>query len=527
MIGALKRLFGQQPAAERTAPDPKPVPAEPGRERRDSVFKEAATQFHAGNLHEAARMFEECVELAHDDAEAHLNLGIARHRLGMREDAHDALTLALHFEPERPAVHLNLGVLALEAGEAEEAATYFAEAVRLDPAYGEAWSNLGLVQLQHLGRLDEAEASLQRALAARPGFPDALTNLGMLRHDQGRFEEAQALYDKALRGDSRMHEARLNRSLLYLARGEFARGWEEYEARRQASTHFVRRFERYPEWDGAPAPERTLLVYGEQGLGDQIMFASCLPEAIAETRHCVIDCSPKLAALFGRSFPAVTVHGGLQKEADLSWLERAPAIDLQIPMGSLPRFFRHSGAAFPRHAGYLKADPTAVGRWRERLAGLGSGLKVGISWRGGTSKTRRDSRSAALAELLPLLASPGARFVSLQYTDCTAEVASIAATHGTRIQHWQEALDDYDETAALVSALDLVICVQTAVAHLAGALGRPAWVMVPVVPEWRYLLKGERLPWYPSLRLFRQAEAGQWRPTVERIIPELAKLRDG
>jgi Flp pilus assembly protein TadD len=495
-----------------------------GRERRDSLFAAAVAAFRAGDLSEGARLFEACVEIAHDDAEAYLNLGITRQRLGMREDARDAFAMALHFDPALPAAHFNAGVLELEAGDPEAAAACFTEAVRLEPAYPEALSNLGLVQFRYLGHLDEAEKSLQGALAARPGFPDAIANLGMLRHDQGRFREAQALYDKALRDDPGMPEARLNRSLLRLARSEFGLGWPEYEARRHANTHFVRRFERYPEWDGAPAPERTLLVYGEQGLGDEIMFASCLPEAIAATRHCVIDCSPKLAVLFGRSFPTATVHGGPQDEADLSWLSRAPAIDLQIAIGSLPRFFRRSAAAFPRHSGYLEVDPDKTARWRARLASLGDGLKVGISWRGGTSKTRRDSRSASLEALLPLLANRSVRFVSLQYTDCATELARIATDHGVRIEHWQDAIDDYDETAGLVAALDLVVTVQTAVAHLAGALGRPAWVMVPVVPEWRYLLKGERLPWYPSLRLFRQERPGEWQPAVERIAAELSKL---
>ncbi len=523
MIRALKRLFGRPPAAPQGAVDTGPAPPAPARERRDRLFAAGVAQFQAGNLDQAARSFEACTEIHHEDAESHLNLGITRHRLGMREDARDAFATALHLDPNLPAAHFNLGVLELAEGEAESAAARFAEAARLDPDYVEALSNLGLVQFRHLGRFDEAEASLERALAGQPGFADALTNLGMLRHDQGRFEEAASLYDKALRADPHSHEARLNRSLLYLARGEYARGWAEYDARRQGSAHFVRRFERYPEWDGTPARDRTLLVYGEQGLGDQLMFASCLPEAIAATRQCVIDCSPKLAALFKRSFPTAIVHGGPQNEADLSWLAQAPPIDLQIAFGSLPRHFRANLAAFPEHAGYLRSDPDKSARWRRRLAGLGSGLKVGISWRGGTSRTRRDLRSAALEQLLPLLVSPGAQFVSLQYTDSAAEIAAVSAAHGVHIEHWQEAIDDYDETAALVSALDLVVTVQTAVAHLAGALGRPAWVMVPVVPEWRYLLEGDRLPWYPSLRLFRQETAGQWRPTAERIAAELSK----
>jgi tetratricopeptide (TPR) repeat protein len=531
VIGALKKLLrwrnagggdrvdepGSRVTGSAAPPDP---------ERRRNLFGSGVAQFRAGNFRQAAALFEQVLEIAHDDADAHLNLGLARQRLGLREDAADAFAMALHFRPDYAEAHFNLGVLDLEAGDPASAATRFEEAVQLAPGYAEALSNLGLVQFRHLGRPEAAEAALERALSARPHFPDALCNLGMLRQEQGRFDDAVKLYDEALRRDPGMQEARLNRALIYLARGKYARGWEEYEARHRASTHFVRRFDRYPEWNGAPAPDRTLLVYGEQGLGDEIMFASCLPEAIASARRCVIDCSPKLEALFRRSFPAATVHGGPQTESDTEWLARVPPIDMQIAIGGLPRHFRRSESAFPRHVGYLKADAGKTARWRERLSRLGGTLKVGISWRGGTSKTRRDTRSLTLDQLLPVLAAPGARFVSLQYTDCRDELARLQSVHGVTVHHWQEAIDDYDETAALVAALDLVVSVQTAVVHLGGALGKPVWVLVPAVPEWRYLVHGDRLPWYPSVRLFRQNAPGTWQAVIEDVVSELQHLLD-
>ncbi len=494
-------------------------------ERRSRLLAEGVARFQGGDFQEAAHLFEQCIEIVHDDAEAHLNLGIARRRLGKREEAGDCFAMALHYRPEYAEARFNFGVLDLEEGAVESAAARFEEAVRLKPDYAEAWSNLGLVQSSHLGRFEEAEASLRQALIARPHFPDALCNLGMLRNGQGRFDDALEIYDELLRHHPAMHEARLNRALLYLARGNFVRGWEDYEARKHGSPHFVERYARFPEWDGSPAPDKTLLVYAEQGLGDEIMFASCLPETIASVQHCVIDCSPKLEALFKRSFPAATVHGTLQTGPDPPWLQCAPAIDLRVPMGSLPRLFRPNEAAFPPYAGYLKADESKTARWRERLGGLGAGLKVGISWRGGTAKTRRNVRSLTLEQLLPLLQLPGVRFVSLQYTDCGEELARLRLTHGIRIEHWQEAIDDYDETAALVMALDLVISVQTAVAHLTGALGATGWVMLSAVPEWRYLASGDTLPWYPSVRLFRQRSPGEWEPVIAGVRAALASCR--
>ncbi len=513
--GAQERERQTQEAASSAAP--------PDVERRCRLLADGVARFQAGEFQQAAHLFEQCIEIAHDDADAYLNLGIAWRRLGKREEAADCFAMALHYRPEYAEAHFNCGVLDLEDGAVESAAGRFKEAVRLKPQYAEAWSNLGLVQSSHLGRFEEAEASLRRALSARPGFPDALCNLGMLRNGQGRFEEALEIYDELLLRHPAMHEARLNRALLYLARGNFARGWEDYEARKHGSPHFVERYARFPEWDGSPAPDKTLLVYAEQGLGDEIMFASCLPEAIASVRHCVIDCSPKLEVLFKRSFPAATVHGTSQAGPDPAWLKRAPAIDLRAALGSLPRLFRPNEAAFSRHTGYLKADERKTARWRERLGGLGAGLKIGISWRGGTAKTRRNVRSLTLEHLLPLLQLPGVRFVSLQYTDCREELARLRLDHGIGIEHWQEAIDDYDETAALVTALDLVISVQTAVAHLTGALGVTGWVMLSAVPEWRYLASGEELPWYPSLRLFRQTAAGEWSEPITRMRAELQK----
>jgi hypothetical protein len=192
-------------------------------------------------------------------------------------------------------------------------------------------------------------------------------------------------------------------------------------------------------------------------------------------------------------------------------------------MGSVPQYLRQTYADFPRHSGYLKADPERVQRWRERLAALGGGLKVGISWQGGAVKTRRAVRSLALAQWLPILRAAGARFVNLQYTDCSGEIAEFKAASGIELVDWPEVREDYEDTAALVSALDLVISVCTAVIHLGGALGKPVWVMAPYSPEWRYGIAGEEMPWYPSVRVFRQPRYGEWEPVIERVADELQR----
>lgn len=479
--------------------------------------------FRAGRYDDAVRQFEEVVALRPSDAQNHLNLGLAYQKLGRQVDAADCFELALAFKPEFPEAHFNLGVLAIESGAYAEAATRLQHALTLRPDYPAALSNLGYVEFRHLDRLADGELHLKRALALDPAFIDAHCNLGALFQEQGRVIEAFAEYEHALKDNPDCHEARLNQALILLAQGEFEEGWQLYEARKLCSPHFNPRNYPFPEWDGrAPG---TVLVYGEQGLGDEIMFASCISDLIAAGRHCVIDCTPKLERLFRRSFPGADVHAGPQTATDLGWLKHVPQVDFQVAMGSLPALYRRTRDAFPQQAGYLTADSQRVAYWRDRLGQLGPGLKIGISWRGGTVHTRSRLRSIPLAEWVPLISCVAqSHWVSLQYTDCADERASFELEHGLRLHHWQQAMDDYDETAALVSALDLVISVQTAVVHLTGALGKPVWVLISAVPEWRYMAQGETLPWYPTARLFRQQDQGDWHLVMEKVVKELGAL---
>jgi hypothetical protein len=276
-----------------------------------------------------------------------------------------------------------------------------------------------------------------------------------------------------------------------------------------------------PWWLGEPLAGRSLLAWAVQGLGDQIMFCNPVPDLIRAGERLVLQCDPRLERLFARSFPGVTVVP--RGKEGRGRIERA-APELQVPMSQLPVYLRRSRESFPRHRGYLRAAPARVEHWRERLEALGPGAKIGVSWVGGTAKTGKARRSMALDDWLPLLRLPGLRFVSLQYTDCSAELARLRDAHGIEVAHWQEAIDDYDETAALVSALDAVASVCTAVVHLAGALDRPAYVAVPWWPAWCFMLEGEEMPWYPSVRLFRQASPADWQPVIERIAAETGRL---
>jgi hypothetical protein len=313
--------------------------------------------------------------------------------------------------------------------------------------------------------------------------------------------------------------ARFHHAIALLLRRDFTHGWPEYEAR-LASEERPKQACPYPRWSGEDLAGKTILVHCEQGIGDQIMFASCLPDLIARAGHVVLECSGKLADLFARSFPQVTVRA--ESEQGYSSPRHAAAIPHFVaPIGSLPLHFRQDEQAFKGGAAYLCADARRTQEYRRRIEALGPGRAIGISWKGGTIESRRALRSIDPKAFFPALNLPGLHWISLQYDVATAEVDRLGRDCGLDLHHWQDAIDDYDATAALVNALDLVVSVCTSVVHLGGALGRPVWVAAPRSPEWRYGIEGETMPWYGSVRILRQRVPGDWAEVIERIVNEL------
>ncbi len=520
------------------------------------VYTRGVEHYLRSEYASATREFERALALRHDLAEAHFYLGLIARVQAQPEDAADSLLLATTFKPDFAEAWHFLGVVDLECNRYDAARQNFETALRIKPDYadvhysyaklceeqkqlGEAISHAtaalrlnpdyarGYCELARLTLLDSADAAIARrhadkALELQPHLAEAHSCSARVLQFEGRCEEALSECEIALQIDPTAFRTRMIRAFALLMRGDFAAGWRDYEERKKIyPIYSVRRFP-YPDWDGTPPAGRRILVYYEQGLGDEIMFASCIPELLALGADCIIECSSKLESLFRRSFLAATIIVADQTSPDMSYLSALAPCDWQVAAGSLPGYFRRRRDEFPAAARYLIADAARVECWRGRLRQLGTGLKVGLSWRGGAKHSNQSNRSIELEQLLPALKLSDCQFVSLQYGECRAEIEQMLGRHGVRVQHWPEAIESYDETAALVSAVDMVITIDTSVAHLSGALGTKTWVMLPANPEWRYLNSGERTPWYPAMRLFRHARGADWEAVIDRVAADLA-----
>ena len=389
---------------------------------------------------------------------------------------------------------------------------------QLKPACAEAWNNLGTAYQRQFHSI-KAAAALKKCVELKPQDSDAWNNLGTLHINEGSAIRGIPHFERAIKLNPDNIHAHWNHALALLECGDYERGFQEYAWGLRSSDRLHRTYGA-PDWDGERVG--TLVVYGEQGIGDEIMFASMIEEAKARCDRLIFDCHPRLKALFERSF-GIECHG-TRKEKITPWAA-GTVIDASCPIGGLGEFFRRSIDDFPREA-YLTPKASLVDAMLDRLVALPTGINVGIGWRGGKHKTRTEKRSMGLDDMLPILQTKGVNFISLQYTpEAKAEIDDfMKANPDITIHHWPEIIqaDDYDATAALVYALDLVISVNTSAVHLSGAMGAECWTLTPVRKAWRYYSPdGKAMSWYGSVRLFQQEIDGEWTPVIERVAVEL------
>jgi len=520
-----------EPAAR--AP-PAPRRGEPTPEATEAMAKRL---LDAGSLDEAEALLRGVLERAPQRAMAWFLLARVRHARGDRDAAVDFMRKAIAFDPRHAPAHNDLGILLQSQARLEEAEACYRRAIELNERFAEAMSNLGAVlaargrvddaaawyghaiaadsqfaaahnnlgaALARLDRSQEAEACHRRAIALTGDFGDAHYNLGVSLQEQGKLEEALASYDKAVTLKLDNVDVRWNRAYVLLTLGRYAEGWREHEWRWHRKEHPPRSYPQ-PLWRGEPLDGRTIMLHAEQGMGDALQFMRYVPLVAARGGSVVLQVPAPLLVLTKASFGDCA---NVITDGDVP-----PAFDLHCPLLSLPLAFGTTLDSLPADLPYLAVDAAAAARWRARV-GDGKGLKVGLAWAGNAQHKNDRNRSIALARLAPLFGAAGVRWFSLQVGERKADLAGVPAGS---IADLSDALTDLAETAAAISALDLVIAVDTAVAHLAGALAKPVWVLLPFVPDWRWLIGRDDCPYYPNARLFRQPARGDWESVALRV----------
>jgi tetratricopeptide (TPR) repeat protein len=462
-------------------------------------------------LAEALASYDATLAIKPDHVEALNNRGLVLLDLRRLAEALASFDRALRLRPDYARALNNRANALQELGRPAEALAGYDKALAIEPAHAEAHYNRGIV-LRDLHRPAEALAGFDQALSINPNHVDALNNRGIVLRDLNRSQEALASYDRALSIAPGYAEAHSNRSCLRLLLGDFHQGWEELEWRwRTPACAPWRRDFAEPLWLGAePLSGRTILLHAEQGFGDAIQFARYAPLVAARGGRVVLEAPAGLAALFARieGVAAVVVRG-----------ETLPPIDCHCPLLSLPLAFETRPETIPATVPYLSASEDRVRKWRQRLPQT-EARRIGIAWAGNPNFKGDQTRSLGLARLAPLLSVPGATFFGLQrdLRDGDREILG----NNSQITHLGDAIEDFDDTAAIMACLDLVISSDTSVAHLAGALGKPVWVLLQYAADWRWLRDRPDSPWYPTARLFRQPELGDWESVVGQVKDALA-----
>ncbi len=523
---------------------------------------------------EAVGEFQKAIELKPDFAKAYNNLGVALMKLGRLNEAADACTKAIHLQSDFKQAYNNLGLIRKKQGKLTEAETAYAKAMALDPQYAEALSNFGMtliaqgkfeqagenlqkavdlspscaefhnnlgVLFNRQGRFEEAIAASRKAITISADYIGAYNNLGTALMELGRFDEAAAAFEKAISIEPQQAEPHFNRSLILLLTGRFEQGWEEYEWRWKNSGFStpIRPFTQ-KRWDGsAPAfscvPLRfssqdeaagesksggvvKLLIWAEQGIGDEVQFSGLIQHITAKGIDVIIECDKRLVPLLQRSFSGITVVERSDPPAEVL---KDETITHQIPMCSIPQVLGWPIDIKP----YLLPDENLRNQLRQRYKNGKDELLVGISWKSGNSQ-EGPKRSLDLELWEPILRTAGVRFVSLQYGDCSRQLQTAREKLGAEIikDETVNPLKDIESFAAQTAAMDLVISVDNSTVHFAGALGVKVWTLLPTVPDWRWGLESEKTCWYPSMRLFRQKDRGEWKPVISKVAQELGSL---
>lgn len=463
-----------------------------------------------GALAPAGELFDRAIQVRPDIAPYHCSRGDLHSAQGDIEKAIESYWRALALRPEFLEASNNLGVALSELRRMDEAVAVYEQLLKSQPDCTPALCNYSQALLG-TGRVDDAIAAAQRALAIDPNLADAHNNLGAALLQQAQPDQALQSFERAIRLRHEFPLAHMNRGMLLLVKGDFARGWQEYAWRSQLAGPFkFRQSFTQPLWTGEDLRGRTILLHAEQGFGDTIQFVRYVPLVIARGARVILGVQPELHRLLS------TVKG---IDQCITQADPLPAFDFQCPFLNLPMVFQTTLQSIPTEIPYLRA-PDGAAEIQSRLSDEKQ-FKVGLVWAGRPENSNDRYRSVQLEMLAPLTQMPNVALISLQKGPARQEMQS---TPGLNLIDLADELHDFADTASAIAKLNLVITVDTAVAHLAGALGKPVWVLLPLVPDWRWLMDREDSPWYPSMRLFRQRKQGDWKSVMERVAEALEQF---
>ena len=477
----------------------------------------------SGQFEEATRICQYIIQLQPESAEIYTLLGLTLRDSMQLEEAVQAYFQAIRINPVYDDVYNHLGNVLQEQGKLEESIQAYHKAIALDSEYAEVHNNLGNA-LQKQGKLEESIQAYHKAIALDSKYAQAFSNFGEVLKKRGEFQPAVRAYHQAIKIDPSYAEAHNNLGLVLLLTGDFELGWRECEWRWKCP-EFPSRTPNFPQpvWKGQDICDKTILVWGEQGIGDRIMFVSLLPRLQEQAHRVLVETQQRLVPLFRRSFPEISFLG-IQDPPNSKLLEES--IDYQLPIGSLGQWFLPDEESFPRHTNYLTPCVNKVKEFRDKYQQLELGkLLIGISWKS-ANKDIGKLKSTFLTQWKDLLSQKDCLFINLQYGDVEGEINDFMAQTGISIYQDKDidSLKDLDGFAAQVSALDLIISTSNTTVHMAGALGKPVWTLLSYVPDWRWQLDRSDTLWYSSMVLYRQPVLDDWASVFQQVQLDLQQF---
>ena len=475
-----------------------------------------------GKFMEAIEAYQQAIRIQPNHADAYNNLGTIFINQNRIDDAIEAYRQAIQIQPNQGEAYYNLGNALHRQEKLEEAIEAYQQAIQIQPNYVDAYNNLGVVLIDH-EKLRESVQIYQKTLEIQPNYADAYNNLGNALREQGKLEESIRIFQKAIYIQPNHAEAHNNLAMTLLLKGDFKNGWKQYEWRRQCDNFpFEKRDFSQPFWEGTDPKDKSILVWTEQGIGDEIMFSSILPDLLNRNANVIVESDTRMVSLFQRSFPKIRF---IPRQNPPNSQLLNTTMDYQTPIGSLGKWFRTDNNSFILNRNtYLYACPKKTSEIRKKYQELAKEkILIGISWKSTGINQRqtysKKKKSTLLEHWQPVLAQRNCYFINLQYGNVKQELNEFQKHNNLKIHQDEEidSLSSLDDFAAQISALDLVISTSNTTVHLAGALGKQVWTLLPHIPDWRWTLEREDTLWYPKMRLFRQHRIGDWSDVFQQV----------